>query len=331
MMFKQLFLNLKLAFIPCENNNFRPKFLESRFLFYCAVLLLGLKLLIVPFSVYFPKTLFFADITKTALIEYVNQTRDSLGLSSLQENSELDLAAYLKAKDILEKDYFDHWSPEGVSPWHWFDEAGYNYKFAGENLAIGFLDSDEVYQAWLDSPTHKENILNKNYQEIGIAVLKGEFEDRETNVVVQLFGSSPTLAVSSPKLEEVPKEPIREVPAEVKAEEVVPISETSSAPSEQVKSEVLSALKEGADGKRSLTSGILSFFLLDYYDLLQRIIYGSLIFVILALVINIFVRIDIQHKDLILKTIGFIVLLIVFSYLDKGQILSYFPHNLRID
>lgn len=318
-MLENLLLKFELAFIPSENNNFQPKFLDSRFLFYYAILLLALKLLIVPFSVYFPKTVFFADITKTALVEYVNKTRDSSGLSLLRENPELDLAAYLKAKDILEKDYFDHWSPEGVSPWHWFDEAGYDYKFAGENLAIGFLDSIEVHDAWLDSPTHKENILNKNFKEIGIAVLKGEFEGRETNVVVQLFGSSPVISTevleTSPAL--LTRAVLEKVPDEFKPT--------------QEKSEVLSAQREEGSKENNLSARILSFLFLDYYDLLQKIIYSSLILLILALLVNIFVRIDIQYKDLILKALGFVVLLAIFSYLDKGQVLTYLPHNLKIN
>ncbi|MBI4101382.1 MAG: hypothetical protein HY443_00265, partial [Candidatus Nealsonbacteria bacterium] len=237
------------------------------------------------------------------------------------------------AKDILEKGYFDHWSPEGVSPWYWFNEAGYDYKFAGENLAIGFLDSEEVHRAWLDSPTHKENILNRNYQEIGLAVLKGEFAGRgETNVVVQLFGSQPSKRLSAAA-------PIGENGAPVnenRASSVEPPAEKDSvslapAPSE-TKQEVLSAVQDDpVERNKDFSVKILSFLWLDYYDFLQKIIYGSLILVILALILNIFVRFDIQYKDLILKALGFAVLLGIFAFLDKGQILSYLPHQLRIN
>lgn len=323
---KNLLLKLRLAFIPGEENNFRPRFLEGRFLAYYLILLLFLKLLILPFSVYFPKTLLFADITKTALVDYANQIRGSLGLLSLKESSDLNRAAYLKAKDILEKDYFDHWSPEGVSPWRWFDEAGYDYKFAGENLAIGFLDSDEVHQAWLDSPTHKQNILSKNYQEIGIAVLAGEFDGRETNVVVQLFGSQP--AKPAGRLVSAGESQI----SEKAPKEEIPVPANSVPTPLETKREVLSAF-QGAEegGSKDFYTKALSFLWLDYYDFLQKIIYGSLILVILALSLNVFVRFDIQYKDLILKAFGFIVLLGIFVFLDKGQILSYLPHQLRIN
>lgn len=114
---------------------------------------------------------------------------DQTGLPPLSENPVLDRAAALKAADMMQKNYFAHTSPDGTDPWHWFKVSGYNYRFAGENLAIGYVDSQEVNQAWLDSPTHRANILNRNYKEIGIAVLQGSFQGAKTTVVVQEFGT----------------------------------------------------------------------------------------------------------------------------------------------
>ncbi|GAH47620.1 unnamed protein product, partial [marine sediment metagenome] len=76
---------------------------------------------------------------------------ESLGLSALRENPQLSKAALLKAQDMLENDYFAHRSPEGITGWYWIKKAGYNYQRAGENLAIAFLDSEEVHKAWNDS------------------------------------------------------------------------------------------------------------------------------------------------------------------------------------
>ena len=202
--------NFKLLFIPCSENKCRPSFLESRFLFWCILALFFLKIILVSFVFCFPQNAFFAEINKATLFSLTNQERQSLGLNSLAENQKLKDAAYLKAQDMLRNDYFAHTSPAGISPWYWFGKAGYDYKYAGENLAIDFLDSGELYRAWDNSPSHRENIINSNYSDIGIAVVTGDFEGKETTVVVQLFGlpvPAPTPAPTpAPKpAEETPK------------------------------------------------------------------------------------------------------------------------------
>jgi len=180
-------------FVPSEANAYRPGFLQSKILFYFAILVFIVKIAVIGPSVNFPKNIFFADITKNALINFVNQGRIDMGLPPLVKNQKLDRAAELKAQDMLQKGYFSHQSPEGVTPWFWFKKAGYNYKYAGENLAVGFVDSKEVYNAWYDSISHRQNILGSNYNEIGTAVLSG-FGDNKTAIVVQFFGLAEPLS-----------------------------------------------------------------------------------------------------------------------------------------
>jgi len=317
----KLLLKMKTIFFPCEENNFQPKFLESRFLFYYFVILLILKVISFSFFIYFPKTVFFADITKAALIETANQERNSLGIDSLEENQKLNQAAFLKAKDILEKDYFSHWSPDGISPWYWFEKVGYKYKSAGENLAIGFLDSEEVNQAWLNSPSHKENLLNPNYQEIGIGIAKDEFQGNEITVVVQLFGTPRTekLIAEAPVQEAIKSqsEGLAEI-EEPKSEEEA-ATETESVFSPKLISPLVMGQEESVPGHK-----------IDYYDLTQDLVYGFLIFIIVSLLINISVRPETRYNDLIFKTLGFISLLIIFTLVDKEIIISIISHNLRI-
>lgn len=176
----------KSIFIP-SRKKISP--LESNILAWCVLLLFLFKVISILFLFNFPYSTFFAEISKNVLLNLTNQERKSLGVTPLRENSKLNRAAYLKAKDMLGKDYFAHTSPDGLNPWYWFSKVGYNYQYAGENLAIDFLDSEELYQAWDNSPSHRENIINSKYKEIGIAVLTGEFEGAETTVVVQLFGA----------------------------------------------------------------------------------------------------------------------------------------------
>ena len=174
---------------------FLRKIMESNILLGFVVLLLLLKIVLIGFSVNLPFNVFFADITKITLENLANQTRQSLGLGILASSLKLDQAARLKAEDMVKNQYFSHTSPTGVTPWFWFSQTDYNYKYAGENLAIGFFDSEEVYRAWLDSPSHKANLVNPNYREIGTAIASG-FGQNKAVVVVQFFGSLKPAAAS---------------------------------------------------------------------------------------------------------------------------------------
>jgi len=185
---KSFLVIIKQLLLPTEENGYRSRFLQSNAFLFCLVLLLVLKIFSIVIFINFPSNIFFADITKVVLENFVNQTRTSLGLKPLVENEKLNEVALLKARDMIEKQYFSHTSPTGTSPWFWFLKAGYNYQYAGENLAVGFFESEEVFKSWLNSPSHKENIINPRYTEIGTAVLKG-FGPNNAIVVVQVFGA----------------------------------------------------------------------------------------------------------------------------------------------
>lgn len=129
-----------------------------------------------------------APITKDIIINFTNNERSAKNLQVLNENQILDNVAAKKAKDILEKQYFAHTNPEGKPFYKWVEESGYNYNYAGENLAIDFEKSEEIIKAWMESPDHRDNILNNNYTEIGIGVASGIFEDHPSTIVVQIFG-----------------------------------------------------------------------------------------------------------------------------------------------
>ncbi len=125
---------------------------------------------------------------RTEIIRLVNEERNKEGLSELWENQKLNQAAFLKAQDMIGNNYFAHNSPSGVSPWDWFDQVGYQYKYAGENLAMNFSSALSVFKAWMKSDSHRENILSPRYNQIGVAVLRGIIKGEETLVAVQEFG-----------------------------------------------------------------------------------------------------------------------------------------------
>ncbi|MBX4188228.1 MAG: CAP domain-containing protein [Candidatus Doudnabacteria bacterium] len=124
-------------------------------------------------------------LTVEQVLMEANKDRTLFGLPALKLDHTLNLAAFAKAEDMLAKEYFAHVSPEGVKPWQWFKALGYNYSFAGENLAIGFEDSEDLEQSWMNSPKHRANILSENYSDMGVAIVYRNGQ----KIIVQLFGS----------------------------------------------------------------------------------------------------------------------------------------------
>ena len=138
-----------------------------------------------------------SSITPENIITLTNQERLGYGLNTLSKNAQLSAAALAKANDMFEKQYWDHFGPNGESPWQFIRAAGYNYVYAGENLAKGFKTAEGVHEAWMASPTHKANIVSANYKDIGVAVVEGELLGKQTTLVVQMFGNLTTEVYSA--------------------------------------------------------------------------------------------------------------------------------------
>lgn len=195
----ELSRTIKNWFLPTKENNFNPSFLSDRAISIFILLFLLIKVIFSFNLILVKQSSLFADVSSQEIFHLTNETRQQFGLSPLKENPLLNQAAQYKAADMLKNSYFSHYSPTGISPWYWIEQAGYDYYYAGENLAMNFLDSKEVIQGWFNSPTHRDNLLNANYQEMGIAVISGDFNNEGINriLVVQLFGS-PRLRTSTP-------------------------------------------------------------------------------------------------------------------------------------
>lgn len=128
-------------------------------------------------------------LTKDGIIKWTNIQRTNQGLLPLKENILLDSAAMVKTKDMLENQYFAHESLSGLGVGDLAENAGYEFIMIGENLALGNFENDQVLvQAWMDSPGHRANILNNRYSEIGVGIIKGFYEGRNTWLAVQHFG-----------------------------------------------------------------------------------------------------------------------------------------------
>jgi hypothetical protein len=135
-----------------------------------------------------PKIAYLTIINKDSIINLSNQERLKNDCEPLTENKLLTQAAYEKGRAILDKQLFQHEIDDNKFS-YWIKKAGYDYYFVGENLAIDFITAEGVVRAWMGSPSHKENIINESYSEIGVAVLDGFFNGKNTILVVQIFGS----------------------------------------------------------------------------------------------------------------------------------------------
>ena len=180
---------LKKYFIPGEHNDHKPHMLRTEVaMFFFAVILLVEVVFLLQVAILHSNTGYFAQVLPSVIAGLTNDNRQVDNLPGLRVNEVLQRAAQMKADDMAQKGYFAHNSPDGITPWHWIDEAGYAYEYAGENLAINFIDSSDVNKAWMDSPAHRKNILNANFTEIGIATANGVYEGKETTFIVQVFG-----------------------------------------------------------------------------------------------------------------------------------------------
>jgi len=174
---------------PHQSNNHRPKVLHlsslTTFVFFVCLFQIVISLVIQKH----PGVLGFAsNIAPEEIVRLTNEVRQKKGLAPLTLNKTLVEVAKQKGADMFAKNYWAHNNPDGTTPWYFYKNVGYSYLYAGENLARDFGDSQSVVAAWMNSPTHRDNILSSRYEEIGIAVLDGILEGEETTLVVQEFG-----------------------------------------------------------------------------------------------------------------------------------------------
>ncbi len=176
-------------FLPHEDNNYRAKLLHHKSLLFVLIIIFCASFFISGLRFNFPSVLgVSADISSQKLLLLVNQKREANGLPPLILNEKLSLAAVNKAKDMFRKNYWAHDSPDGETPWIFMKTAGYNYVYAGENLARGFDNTDSIVNAWMASAQHKANLLSSNYRDVGFAIEAGKLAGEDTILVVQELG-----------------------------------------------------------------------------------------------------------------------------------------------
>ncbi len=226
-----LLATIRHFFIPHESNNHRAKILHPTSLVALKILLVAVQVgLYVVTTTPMGRVLgYAANISPTEVVALTNQKRIDAGLNPLEENSTLSQAAQAKGADMLTKGYWAHVAPDGTQPWAFFLNAGYRYHYAGENLARDFSNPSAAVEAWMASPTHRDNMLSDKYDEIGIGVVEGNLAGVDTTIIVQFFGTRyadtiPQAVAQVPPIEEVvpeiPQPTLEPTPQPVEAPEV---------------------------------------------------------------------------------------------------------------
>lgn len=217
---QKVIVAIKNHFIPSADNAYRPHLLQrSWLLFFIAITLATEGFLVANLVARQTDQNFLAAVVPAEIIALTNTEREINSVGDVTLNLLLANAAQAKANDMALKGYFSHNGPDGKTPWQWVSESGYKYQYAGENLAVRFIDSSDVVNAWMQSPTHRENIVKPVYTQIGVGVAQGLYQGQPATYVVQYFGSPATVAASVP------------APAKVAAVPVAaPVESTSTAP-----------------------------------------------------------------------------------------------------
>lgn len=202
---------LKDLFIPHEGNCYKPHALHPKRLAFHAVSAVIIKVIMVVFALSLPVQAWLSpDVLyqqAQKIIELTNNLRTDLGINSLSESPKLTQAALNKAQDMLINQYFAHVGPNDRALRHWLYDTNYSFRVAGENLAIGFSQAEQVVAAWEESPTHYSNLIDPDFSEIGVGVVSGQYNDYETTLVAQYFGDpynivAPVEATPEPEIKE---------------------------------------------------------------------------------------------------------------------------------
>ncbi len=323
---------LKDLFIPHQGNSYKPKVLRPKSLIVYVLLAVFVKVAVTGFLfITYPDPAYMAAIVASRMVNLVNASREESDLPPLKINNYLVESAIAKGQDMLENQYFAHDTPDGKKPWQWIDRTNYDYVYAGENLAMDFTSAEVVNSAFLKSPSHRRNILNPKYIEIGIAVLNGELNGHPTILLVEFFGTQRKDISALASAKPTPTENEIEQPI-VKNQETpivagkqttgeIPTPPESQTLSPEPPSEGIIVVTTEQKNSRALVDLIIEYSNIFFI--------AFLIFIFISLLLNIFIKIRVQHSSLILQTIV-VFALITAMVLVKFHFIEQVSHQLLI-
>jgi uncharacterized protein YkwD len=139
------------------------------------------------------------SVESGSLLQATNTERANQGQKPLKLNPQLNAAAQAKANDMARRNYWSHVTPDGKQPWSFLDAAGYSYRKAGENLAYGFATSQETIAGWMNSPTHKANLLDASFEEVGFGFANSDNYQNTgpETIVVAMYGKNQLAAAAA--------------------------------------------------------------------------------------------------------------------------------------
>jgi hypothetical protein len=142
------------------------------------------------------------NISRSGLLEATNAQRSEAGVTTLSTDEQLNQAAQAKAEDMVTRNYWSHQTPEGSEPWTFILNTDYDYLKAGENLAFGFDSSTDTVTGWMTSQTHRANLLDSDYQEVGFGLANSKNFNKTgpATVVVAMYAKpadQPSIIASS--------------------------------------------------------------------------------------------------------------------------------------
>lgn len=180
--------------IPHQGNNYEPQILRPKRLFWHAFVVLGVKFVVVTAALLFPLSAWLTpDVLNEQsqkVVELTNKVRIKVGVNPVKVNEQLKQAALSKAEDMLVKQYFAHTNPQKQNVAFWVKKFNYKYAVAGENLALGFSSAENVVNAWIKSKTHYANLIDPDFDEIGVAMVSGVYNKKDTTLAAQIFGNT---------------------------------------------------------------------------------------------------------------------------------------------
>lgn len=199
--------------LPSKKNKYHPPALRPIGLGIFLLLFLAIPLAYNMTTAGSMQVLGYAtNISVNSLYALTNQERVNNGLPALALDSQLAAAAQAKANHMISNNYWAHVAPDGTTPWSFINGAGYSYSVAGENLAKNFNTSSGVIAGWMGSATHRANILNNAFADVGFAAVDGVLQGSETTLVVAMYGTRTAPPAPAPVAPAAPA-PTTEAPA----------------------------------------------------------------------------------------------------------------------
>lgn len=320
--------SLKKYLVAHKGNDYKPHLLRQGGVLTLLVVILIAFAFSAGSNYVVKKSKLTSLVLSGVLVDYANKDREAQNYNHLLINSVLTKAAQMKADDMAAKGYFAHTSPEGKNPWYWFKQAGYDFVYAGENLAVNFNESVEVNQAWMNSPGHKANIMNERFTEIGIATAQGLYQGKPTIFVVQLFGRPKTPSASSGQV--VSTKPISKASTIVsKDAEPKVLSESISVDTTNPKNTELFMAVKGADASvapfEQTKKVAYSNFIEKWMSSPEKYLGIFYLFVSLVILISLFsllfVEIKREHNKMIIFSV--LLILVMFSLIYYFKVVLF--------